>query len=65
MQQFKVGDKIEHTLMPSGMFPPMPVLETRECETDFARPEPHLAYRVIDPEGNEDWLCGYEARRAS
>jgi hypothetical protein len=63
MEPFKAGDKIEHTLFPPGMFT-MPVLETRDCETDGNRPEPHLAYRVIDPEGNEDWLCAHDVRRA-
>jgi|HubBroStandDraft_4_1064222.scaffolds.fasta_scaffold538057_4 hypothetical protein len=62
MDQFKPGDIIEHRLMPGFT---MPVLETRECETDSNRPEPHLAYKVEDPEGNEDWLCAYDVQRPS
>lgn len=60
MEQYKKGDKIEHRLMP-GLI--MPVLDVRKCETDSARPEPHLAYRVTDPEGNDDWLCAYDCQR--
>ena len=39
MDQFKAGDIIEHRLMPGFT---MTVLETRDCETDSNRPEPHL-----------------------
>ncbi len=35
-------------------------LDTEPCETDSARPETHDQYKVIDPEGNEDWLCAYD-----
>lgn len=52
-----VGDTVEHNLLPGF---PMEVLDTKACETDSARPETHLAYRVVDPEGNEDWLCGHD-----
>ena len=62
MDQYKTGDTIEHHLMPGFT---MAVLDTRDCETDGTRPEPHLAYKVTDPEGNEDWLCAYDARRVS
>lgn len=51
------GDTIEHKLMPGF---PMTVQEAAECETDGARPEPHSKYRITDPDGNEDWLCGYD-----
>ena len=60
MEQINVGDKIEHRLMPGFI---MTVLETRDCETDSARPEPHQAYKITDPEGNEDWLCAYDVKR--
>ena len=60
MDKFKPGDIIEHRLMPGFT---MPVLETRECETDGNRPEPHLAYKVTDPEGNEDWLCAMDVQK--
>lgn len=60
MDQYKAGDKIEHRLMPGFT---MPVLDTRECETDATRPEPHLQYKVTDPEGNEDRLCAMDVQR--
>jgi hypothetical protein len=41
----------------------MPVLDTRECETDTTRPEPHQAVKVTDPEGADDWLCAYDVQR--
>jgi hypothetical protein len=50
----KVGATIEHNLMPGF---PMTVLATKPCETDANRPVRHEAYKIIDPEGNEDWLC--------
>ena len=60
MDQFKAGDIIEHRLMPGFT---MPVLEARECETDANRSEPHLAYRVTDPDGNDDWLCAMDVQK--
>jgi hypothetical protein len=59
-EAFKVGDKIEHRLMPGFT---MTVLAWLECETDGSRPEPHGKYCITDPEGNEDWLCGYDVQR--
>lgn len=56
-EQYHVGDRIEHVLVPGFV---MPVLDTRPCET----PD-HLAYKVIDPEGAEDWLCAHDVRAAS
>jgi hypothetical protein len=60
MDQFKAGDVIEHRLMPGFT---MTVLDARDCETDSARPEPHLSYNVTDPEGNDDWLCAYDVQK--
>jgi len=60
MDNFKIGDTIEHALMPGFR---MQVLDTEPCETDSARPEPHLSYQIVDPEGCEDWLCGYDVRK--
>lgn len=60
MEQFKVGDKIEHRLMPGFV---MTVEGVEEGETDHARPEPHLHYQVTDPEGNTDWLCAHDVQR--
>jgi hypothetical protein len=59
--QFHAGDRIEHKLMPGFT---MTVQQLRPCETDGARPEPHWAYRITDPEGNDDWLCAYDVRAA-
>jgi hypothetical protein len=55
------GDSIEHDLVPGFT---MRVKGTRPCETDGARPEPHDAYQVTDPEGNEDWLCAYDVHKS-
>jgi len=60
MDRYKTGDTIEHELVPGF---PMVIEDTRECETDRARPKPHLAYKVHDPEGNADWLCAYDVLR--
>ena len=51
--------QIEHLLMPGFT---MDVLGEEPCEVDASRPTPHQRYRVIDPEGNEDWVCAYDAR---
>jgi len=56
-----VGGRIEHTLMPGFV---MTVQDVRRCETDSGRPELHDAYKVTDPDGNEDWLCAYDVRAA-
>jgi hypothetical protein len=53
----RAGDRVEHDLMPGFV---MQVREVKACETDGARPEAHGQYLVIDPEGNDDWLCGYD-----
>jgi hypothetical protein len=61
LPKFDVGDVIEHELVPGF---PMTVLAVRECEADpgIGRPAGHLAYAVIDPDGNQDWLCAYDVR---
>lgn len=61
LPQFEAGDRIEFDLMPGY---PMTVLEVRACEEDAVRPGPHLAYRVIDPEGSPDWLCAHDVHKA-
>lgn len=60
MDQYQPGDVIEHRLVPGYR---MPVEDTRDCETDANRSEPHLAYQVTDPDGNTDWLCAYDVQR--
>ena len=60
MNEFKPGDVIEHRLMPGFT---MTVKGTRDCETDWNRPEPHLSYNVTDPEGNDDWLCAHDVQK--
>ena len=34
-----------------------------DCETDSGRPDPHLAYKISDPDGNEDWLCAHDVQK--
>ncbi|MEV4505479.1 hypothetical protein [Streptomyces klenkii] len=61
IDNYDIGDAIYHELLPHFT---MTVLDTGPCEVDPVRPEPHLAYKIIDFEGNEDWLCAYDVRRA-
>ena len=63
--RLQCGDKINHKLIPLGVFPPMTILDVKDCETDAARPEPHSQYQVIDPEGSEDWVCAYDVWQAA
>jgi hypothetical protein len=60
VKQYKIGDMIEHELMPGFT---MKIEDTERCETDFARPEPHLMYRITGPDGNTDWLCAYDVQK--
>ena len=55
------GDRIEHEFVPGFL---MLVEDVKPCETDSTRNEPHLQYQVTDPDGNKDWLCGYDVRKA-
>lgn len=43
--------KIEHKYFPGFV---MEVLEEGKCPSGV---DAHKAYRIIDPEGEEDWLC--------
>jgi hypothetical protein len=57
--ELRVGDVIEHKLLTGFVM----VIEAVEpCETDTARPAPHNSFQIVDPEGNVDWLCGYDVR---
>jgi hypothetical protein len=56
-----LGDRIEHKLMPGFV---MEVNGIKGCETDSARPEPHMQYKITDPDGSTDWLCAYDVRIA-
>ena len=60
LQDAGLGSIIEHKLMPGF---PMEVQDFMPCETDSARPGPHMQYKITDPDGNEDWLCAYDVRR--
>ncbi len=60
VEQYEAGTLIEHRLMPGFT---MTVQDTRDCETDANRPDPHKAYKVTDPEGNEDWLGAHDVQR--
>jgi hypothetical protein len=53
----RTGDRIEHDLLPGFV---MKVRGFKSCETDGARPEAHDQYLITDPEGSDDWLCGYD-----
>lgn len=55
-----LGHKIEHDLMPGFV---MEVQGVGTCEPDGVRSEEHAQYRVIDPGGNEDWLCAYDVHQ--
>lgn len=57
-----LGHKIEHDLMPGFV---MEVRKVRPCETDGARPVEHAAYKVTDPEGNEDWVCAFDVHQVT
>jgi hypothetical protein len=56
------GGKIEHDLMPGFV---MDIQGVRSCKTDFSRPEPHAAYKVTDPGGNDNWVCAYDVHAAT
>ena len=56
----EVGDMIEHRLMAGFR---MKVEGLEPCATGPDRPEPHSAYKITDPEGNEDSLCAYDVRK--
>ncbi len=52
-----VGDRIAHNLVPDFV---MEVLEAQPCEQGTGA---HSSYRIIDPEGQEDWLCEYDVHK--
>jgi hypothetical protein len=54
----KIGDKIEHNLMPGFE---MKVLDIEPCDPDCSG-DSHSCYKVIDPEGKEDWLCEHDVK---
>jgi hypothetical protein len=56
------GDPIEHKLMPGFV---MVIAEAGPCENGPGRDEPHSRYRITDPYGTDDWLCGYDVRPAA
>lgn len=60
MDRYDVGNKIEFKGMPGFR---MEVLEVADCEIDTNRAEPHVQYRITDPEGQSDWLCAYDVNR--
>lgn len=62
MADIKVGDHIEYKLL-SGF--PMEVLEIAPCvpPEEHGGAPTHHQYRIIDPEGVEDWLCERSVRK--
>jgi len=61
--EVQVGDRVTHFAMPGF---PMAVQAVRPCEPGAAPPRDmaHNAYEVLDPEGNPDWVCGWDLERA-
>lgn len=49
MAQYEVGDRIEHKLMPGFI---MTIRAVDACETPDCQ-----SVKIVDPEGNDDWLC--------
>jgi len=41
----------------------MTVQAVEPCETSGERSAPHNSYKITDPEGNEDWVCGWDVRK--
>jgi len=60
-EDISLGEKIEHKLMPGFT---MEVNGIKGCETGPGRETPHMQYKITDPDGNADWLCAYDVRRA-
>ena len=58
-EPIKVGDRIAHKLLRGFS---MEVLAVEPCEV-AAGQEPHDSYKIIDPEGAEDWLCAHDVVR--
>jgi hypothetical protein len=58
----KIGDRVEHFGVPGYR---MTVQDVKPCQTDFARSEPHQQYKITDPAGNEDWVCGWDVRKVT
>lgn len=56
----RIGDSIEFLLMPGV---PMTVLAIEPCPQNPPRGGPHESYKVVDPEGREDWVCEHDVRR--
>ena len=57
------GDRIEMVLAPGYS---MTVLSVKPCESGSDnRSGPHSQFRIIDPEGNADWLCAWDCVKIS
>lgn len=56
MEQYRTGDVIEHKHLPGFE---MTIHDTAPCpgQTDA---RPHLAYKITDPDGCQDWLCAHD-----
>lgn len=61
-QDVSLGQRIEHKLMPGFV---MEVNGIKVCETGPGREEPHMQYKITGPDGNTDWLCAYDVRKAA
>lgn len=56
--EIQVGDRIAHKHFPSFA---MEVLKIKPCITE-PKGGPHKAYKIKDPEGRKDWVCGLEVK---
>jgi hypothetical protein len=52
-----VGDKIRHKHMPGFV---MEVLAVEPCDGAITE---HDSYKIVDPEGNEDWVCAHDVQK--
>lgn len=51
------GDRVTHFALPAMK---MTVLAVKPCEETEPRSGPHQQYGLRDPEGQPDWVCGWD-----
>lgn len=56
-----IGDVLDHRDIPGFR---MIVRAVLPCEQHDQADVPHNQYGVRDPEGQPDWICGYDVKRA-
>jgi len=55
MASAAVGQLIEYRHLPGFR---MKVLRVKPCDAEFSGNDVHVKYKIRDPEGKIDWLCG-------